>query len=171
MVTFPVKARELSWTKLGSSFCLVRDTSWYSNHWTCIHRMTKERFVGPHHLPNIWGKKLIATTKVPLTSHQNFKVLPVIRLKYITQHKLTDFFLVYYKHHDLYNISCNNCSVQVVRLCLVTIFIAPIKNLACVAVHLCTYYSVVINYLRVRLHQASATRLRLRYRSKFLHLH
>ena len=36
---------------------------------------SKVPFRGPHHLPQYWGKKLKATTKVTLASHQLFSLL------------------------------------------------------------------------------------------------
>ena len=63
-ITFDITFVSIWW---GLSF---PTTSWYHHHWNCIHRMTKEWFIGSRHLPKFWGKKPKATTKVTLTSHQ-----------------------------------------------------------------------------------------------------
>ena len=54
-------------SKLGLSVPTTIDCPQYSS---CIHTTANAPFIGLHHLPEIWGKKPKATTKVTLTSHQ-----------------------------------------------------------------------------------------------------
>ena len=42
------------------------------------HNMVSPPFVGPYHLPKLWGKKPKATTKVILMSHQILKSVDLL---------------------------------------------------------------------------------------------
>ena len=73
-------SKDIRWWKLDIGSCLwVQKVQYFlkqkeefecpQHHSSCINIRAKVSFVGLHHLPKFWGKKLNATTKVTLTSY------------------------------------------------------------------------------------------------------